>query len=302
MRYRGVISDSARWESLELRGDDIIISTPPKCGTTWTQMICALLIFQTSEFYASLDLISPWLDMLTRDIDSVVADLDAQRHRRFIKTHTPLDGLPWRDDVTYICVGRDPRDVFVSWDHHLDNLNIDVALAARERAVGLDDIMDLLAEGPRERAAAQIDRFWEWVDDDRPIADWDSLPKTLHHLTTFWDARDRSNITIWHYDDLRRDLEGEMRMLAKRLAIDVPETRWPDLVEAASFEHMRDRADRVAPDTTNAIWHDNESFFHRGMSGQWRALLDEADVERYFARIRMLGTPSDLVAWLHRPD
>ena len=49
--------------------------------------------------------------MLTRALDDVVADLDAQTHRRFIKTHTPLDGLPHDPRVTYIGVGRDPRDV-----------------------------------------------------------------------------------------------------------------------------------------------------------------------------------------------
>jgi aryl sulfotransferase len=45
IRYSNMVWDSARWEGFELRPDDIVISTPPKCGTTWTQMICALLIF-----------------------------------------------------------------------------------------------------------------------------------------------------------------------------------------------------------------------------------------------------------------
>ena len=111
VRYYTVVEDSARWNGFRFRDDDIVISTPPKCGTTWTQMMCALLIFQTPTFDRSLDLISPWLDMLTRPLDRVVADLDAETHRRFIKTHTPLDGLPFDEHVTYICVGRDPRDV-----------------------------------------------------------------------------------------------------------------------------------------------------------------------------------------------
>ena len=82
-------------------------------------MICALLVFQTTTFDEPLDLISPWLDMLTRERDDVVADLDAQTHRRFIKTHTPFDGLPYDQRVTYIGVGRDPRDVALSWDNHV---------------------------------------------------------------------------------------------------------------------------------------------------------------------------------------
>ena len=110
--YRSLISDSARWDGFEFRPGDIIISTPAKCGTTWMQMICALLVFQTHDASDRRSTcISPWLDMLTRERDDVVADLDAQTHRRFIKTHTPFDGLPYDDRVTYICVGRDPRDV-----------------------------------------------------------------------------------------------------------------------------------------------------------------------------------------------
>src|SRR5687768_11314107 len=94
IRYRTVISDSARWDDFPFRADDIVISTPPKCGTTWTQMICALLIFRTPDLPAPLAKISPWLDMQLTDRDETVAALEAQTHRRFIKTHTPLDGLP----------------------------------------------------------------------------------------------------------------------------------------------------------------------------------------------------------------
>jgi hypothetical protein len=113
-RYEGTVYDSSRWDSFELRSGDIITSTPPKCGTTWTHMIGALLILQEPE-------LSPWIDMVTRARTDVFADLQAQTHRRFIKTHTPLDGIPNDPTVTYICVGRDPRDVALSMDRHNDN-------------------------------------------------------------------------------------------------------------------------------------------------------------------------------------
>jgi len=295
-RYKNVVFDSARWEGFTFRADDIVISTPPKCGTTWTQMICALLIFQTPTFDRSLDLISPWLDMQTRDLVSVRADLDAQTHRRFIKTHTPFDGLPHDPDVTYICVGRDPRDVFRSWDNHIDNMNIEAVFTARERAVGLDDVMDLLAQGPPPRAETEIERFRLWVDDETPATDAMSLLQTLHHLRTFWVEREQANIVMVHYNDLRTDLEGEMRRLAGNLGIEVPEVRWPELVAAATFENMRANADTVAPDTTNAIWNDNRRFFNRGCSGQWRDILDDDDLAHYHRRVAALVEP-DLAAW-----
>jgi aryl sulfotransferase len=114
VRYHSIIADSARWNDFELRAGDIVITTPPKSGTTWTQMLCALLVFDGPAFPAPLEKLSPWLDMLNRPLDEVKALYGAQTHRRFIKTHTPLDGLPFRRDVNYVVVGRDPRDVAIS--------------------------------------------------------------------------------------------------------------------------------------------------------------------------------------------
>jgi len=299
VRYKGIVADSARWDGFELRDGDIIISTPPKCGTTWLQMICALLVFQTPTFDRSLDLISPWLDMLTRDRASVVADLEAQHHRRFVKTHTPFDGIPLDERVTYICVGRDPRDVGMSWDNHMANLDLVAFLGARQAAVGLDDLAELFTAGPPVRADSELARFWQWVDNPMPPTEYPgSLGATLHHLSTFWEVRERPNVVLLRYEELKADLDGRMRFLADRLGITVPEDRWPELVDAATFDRMRERADEVAPGSAKAIWHDNRQFFHRGTTGQWRDLLGPADLERYDARVAELASP-DLAAWVH---
>src|SRR3954471_11209284 len=103
-RYRNFVHDSGRWEGFVFRDDDIVIATPPKCGTTWMQMLCALLIFRTPDIPGALADVSPWLDMQTRPLDDARGALDAQTPRRFIKTHTPLDGLPFDRRVTYVHV------------------------------------------------------------------------------------------------------------------------------------------------------------------------------------------------------
>src|SRR4029077_198523 len=91
VRYQTSFTDSARWDGFVFRPGDIVISAPAKCGTTWLQMICALEIFKSATFVRPLDQVSPWLDVLLRPLTGVLADLEAQAHRRFIKTHTPLD-------------------------------------------------------------------------------------------------------------------------------------------------------------------------------------------------------------------
>jgi len=299
VHYRTVVYESDRWRGFPFRAGDIVITTPPKCGTTWTQRICALLVFGTPELDRPLTSVSPWLDMVTRRREEIVAVLEAQTHRRFIKSHTPRDGIPWRDDVTYLCVGRDPRDVALSWDNHVANVDWAAVFGAREAAVGNDDIADLIAQGLPPTPESERDRFWAWVADPTPPTQVpSSLLGVLHHLASFWEVRDRPNVVLLHYGDLEADLEGEMRRLAARLAIDVPEERWSDLVRAATFEEMRRDADRMAPGVTESIWQDNARFFRSGTSGQFRRLFGAGDAERYEARILELADPA-LAAWAH---
>jgi hypothetical protein len=287
-RYRSSDEDSARWEQFELRPDDIVISTRSKSGTTWMQMICALLVLRTPALPAPLTSLSPWLDWLVEPEDQVFARLAAQPHRRFIKTHTPLDGVPVRPGVTYVVVARHPLDMAVSLYHQAANLD-------RRR----------IAELTGEPLAARRARLplvewlasWAAADVD-PREELDSLPGVMHHLTDAWQRRSGGNVLLVHYDDLLADLERQMRQLADRLGIAVGEPEWPALVEAATFERMRARADQVAPDPSG-ILKDRAAFFRGGVSGSGEALLPPEQLARYHARVAELA-PDELVAWLHR--
>lgn len=299
VQYTTVFYDSSRWEGFEFRAGDIVISTPPKCGTTWTQRICALLIFQTARLDKPLTKYSPWIDMLTLPIADVKAELAAQTHRRFIKTHTPFDGIPFDERVTYLCVGRDPRDVALSWDSHFVNINFEVFWAARAAVVGNEDIAEMLEQGPPPVPESPRDRFWAWIDDPTPATGAAcSLVATLHHLHSFWKERARPNVRMLHYADLKADLEGEMRRLAADLGIAVPEGKWPELVRAATFDEMKRDADRTAPGSTEDIWLDNSRFFRSGGLGEWRTMFGPGDDARYEARVRELADDA-FAAWAH---
>jgi hypothetical protein len=299
-RYYSIAHDSSRWDGFEFRNGDIIISTPPKCGTTWTQMICALLIFQEPVPPRPLSELSQWLDMCMKPRELVFAAFGAQRHRRFIKSHTPLDGLPSDERVTYVCVGRDPRDAALSWHHHWNNMDEEVFFGARANVMGVDDLPELLALDPPPTDLSPRGRFWHWVDNPSlPVHVTCSLRSTLHHYDLALAALDRPNVVVLHYSDLKRDLEGEMRRLAGRLGIAVDEKLWPTLVDAASFERMRSRADEVAPNTTERLWKDNRNFFHSGSSGGWREFVDEEGLKRYDARVAELTSPR-VARWAHQ--
>ncbi len=290
--YRSFAYDSRRWDDFVPRAGDIAICTPPKCGTTWMQMICALLIFKKTEFDRPLSGYSPWLDMLISPVEAVLNNLETQINRRFIKTHTPLDGLPYYEQMSYICVGRDPRDAFMSMEAHQRNVRPEAMAKMMENATFPLPAFD---PGPKEPEA----RFIRWIKaSGKPGDEKDPLSSSvLHYVETFWQFRHLPNILMVHYNDLKADLSGEMRRIAEFLEIRVDDELLPELVEAATFENMKANADQLAPDAEAGIWQDNSGFFNKGKSGQWADILGEEALAAYEAEMRERLGP-ELAHWL----
>jgi hypothetical protein len=286
-RYQSSDEDSARWLDVDFRDGDIVISTRSKSGTTWMQMICALLIFRTADLPAPLSTLSPWLDWKIAPFEEVAVALDAQTHRRFIKTHTPLDGIVIDPRATYIVVGRHPLDMAASLYHQGNNLN-----RARMR--------ELLGQpeptAPAKPRPGLHDWLLSWIDSDAsPMESMDGLRGVMWHLSDAWARRDEPNILLVHYDDLAADLAGEMRRIAVRLRLPAPTD---DLVEAATFGRMRQRAVAAAPDPSGVLI-DPAAFFRRGTSGDGAQALTDAEQGQYYRRAADMA-PADMLAWLHR--
>ena len=289
IHYPSEDDDSARWLGFPFRSGDIVISARSKSGTTWMQMICALLVFQTPDLPLPLSVLSPWLDWKGTSREQVVAELEAQTHRRFIKTHTPLDGLPLDERVHYIVVARHPLDMAVSLYHQGNNLD-------RRRISELTG-----ADVPAEPEQPPLIGDWlrEWIDWDGPHTErLDSLPGVMWHLSDAWARRGADNIVLVHYDDLIADLPGQMRRLAAVLGVEVDDDELGELARAATFEEMQARSGSLAPDT-GGVLKSRAAFFRRGSSGAGAELLTATELAHYHERARQLA-PDDLVDWLHR--
>lgn len=291
VRYRSPDEDSGRWTGFPFRDGDIVVSTRSKHGTTWVQAVCLMLVLGTPDLPAPLGELSPWLDWRVLPRDDVWAVLAAQRHRRVIKTHTPLDGVPIDRRATYVVVARNPLDAAVSLYHQGDNID-------RARLRALTGAAEPSDDGPRPTVDVWL-RAWIGRDAD-PRAELDSLAGVMWHLGDAWARRHEPNVVLLHYEDLSADLDAEMRGLARRLRIDVPAAAWPELVAAARFESMRTRAQDLAPDHVGVL-RERRRFFRRGTSGEGRALLSPDDLATYRDRVNALG-PADLLAWLHRDE
>jgi len=293
-RYRGFMADSARWTRFSFRPDDIVITTPSKCGTTWMQTIVGMLVLDRTDLGAPISTISPWLDMLIRSDADVFGQLERQSHRRFVKTHTPLDGIPRHPSVTYIAIVRHPLDVAMSDRDHFENERADRAVELRNAATGPPDPELAPYELPPEDPGEYLRWF---IDNDRPPTGSgpNGLDDYCQQVRTYWDARSAPNVHLFHYADLWADLDAEMRRVAAVLGVDIDDARWPAFVDAAGMSSMRSRAAVTAPEAHLGLWVSPERFFRAGGTRDWASAMSASETLHFERRLRALA--DDAADW-----
>lgn len=296
--YRGVISDSERWHRFKFRSDDIVITTPSKCGTTWMQTIVGTLVFRDPDFGGKpVASISLWLDALLRSEAEASVILEAQTHRRFLKTHCPLDGLPRVPGVTYVAVVRHPLDMALSdYDHSSNQCRDRTAELLESSGHGMDtnNTTCTKQEPPKERA-----EYLRWWIDNVVEADGagpHSLADYCQHVRTYWEARNNSNVHLFHYSRLWDDLDGEMRRVADILDVTIDENCWPQWVDSARLDSMKKRADMTAPEAHLGLWKSTNQFFAQGGQRDWASLLTYEEKEHFEARLESLA--GDATTWI----
>ncbi|HEV2568710.1 sulfotransferase domain-containing protein [Sphingomonas sp.] len=260
--------DSTVWNDFCFRDDDIVIGTYAKSGTTWTQQIVSQLIFGGSEGI-DVSTISPWLDMRILPRAEITAMLEAQTHRRFIKTHLPLDALVFSPKAKYLYIARDGRDVAWSAHNHFTKCK--------------DEFLALLNDTPGRvgppmpKLPVDVRAFFlEWMENDGA-----PLWSFWENIRTWWEYRHLPNMMLVHFADLKREPERMIRDVASFLEIEVAEETWPVILEHCSFDYMKRNAEKVVP-LGGAPWEGGPgTFINKGANGQWREVLTPEDCRRY---------------------
>jgi aryl sulfotransferase len=272
--------ESDRWNDFAFRDGDVVVATYPKMGTNWTQQIVDQLIHGARAQFGMPD-VSPWLDMRIVPRAAVMALLEAQAHRRSIKTHLPLDALVFSPKARYLVVGRDARDMVWSAYNHQDAYD-DEALAA--------------FNGPPGRPGALVSR------PDRDIRSYylhfvvrGELPgfgfePFWPHVGGWWRARTLPNVLMVHSANLHADLPAEIRRIARFLEIEVDAASMPAIVEHCGIGFMREAARARMGNIADRV-------FHKGVNGRWCEVLSADEIALCdVAAARNL--PPDCAHWL----
>jgi aryl sulfotransferase len=283
--------DSAGWDDYRPRPDDIVIATYPKCGTTWAQRIVGMLIFQSDAPFPVQDS-SPWPDFRLVP-PGVMLDLaESQTHRRFFKSHMPYDSLPLYEGVKFIHVARDGRDAAMSFYNHKIHYTDEVMKEAIR--ISMEDPKFGNAYLRTESDPAR--HFHDWVSGE---ADHIGDPSCgfWYMENSYWAARNEPNVLLARYADMKKDLGGEMRRIAKFLEIEVAEELWPSLIEAASFESMKGNAAELMPTAGHTWQGGGDTFLHKGVNGRWRNVFNQEDLAAYSSKAKDEFSP-ELARWI----
>ena len=260
--------DSTIWNDLEFRDDDVIIATYAKSGTTWMQQIVAQLIFGGQEGLQVAEM-SPWLDLRVPPKEVKLPAVEAQEHRRFLKTHLPVDALVFSPRAKYLYIGRDGRDVVWSlFNHHVT--------ANEKWYEALNDTPGRVGP-PIEKPTDDVRQYFlDWLEcDGQPF--W----PFWENVRTWWDIRHRSNVQLVHFANLKSDMPGEIRKIAEFLEISIDEAKWDSILEHCSFDYMKRHAAESVP-LGGLFWDGGaKTFLHKGTNGRWRDALTAEDVARY---------------------
>ena len=276
--------DSTIWNDFAFRDDDIVIGTYGKSGTTWTQQIVGQLVFAGAED-VSVPEISPWLDLRVPPKEVKLPEVEAQTHRRFLKTHLPVDALVISPKAKYLYVARDGRDVVWSLYNHHANAN-----AAWYGA--LNDTPGLVGEPIAPPPASIRQYYHDWLDKNgHPF--W----PFWENVRSWWEVRDLPNVMLVHFADLKADLAGQIQRIAAFLDIAVDEARWPAILEHCTFAYMKANAAKATP-LGGAFWDGGaETFIHKGTNGRWRDMLTPEESAKY-ERLALEQLGPDCARWL----
>lgn len=277
--YSGSLTEPARWAGFAPRVGDVILATPAKSGTTWTQSMIAMLLNGSAELPDRLGVVSPWIDANTAPAADVLASLNAWDGRRVVKTHTPADGWPVWEGVDYILVFRHPLEVLLSIRKHLKNST----MVTEHPLLGpLDDALTFFLEDPFNEA--NVDR--------------DSLATIVRHFETGVLSDRLPRKLVLNYAAISRNHAGTVAQLDDFLRTEAGPLLQANIVEATAFASMKERATDFAPEASNNFWHDDAAFFAGGKSGHWRQAFSEEQIAAYQARFAELLPNADHRHWI----
>lgn len=276
--------DSLRWKSISLREGDVVISSWAKSGTTWIQQLVSNLLFGIGRPHL-LPKVCPWVESrYVPEIRHAAPDNPTLHRRRAFKSHLDAIALPYCPNARYIYLARDGRDVAWSWYRHHRALR-PIVYAAMIATVGRADAL-------RPTTSDFGAYFSDWLEKDGyPLWPFWS------HLRSWWALKDRPNVLVLNYNDIRHDPYRTIKTVADFLELEVSASEVNTLLEVTSKTYMAKNIAWISPDLAVSVGKGGREFFY-GTEREWRDFLSREHVTKYL-KVASSELGGELFGWLH---
>lgn len=237
---------------------DIFVCTYAKSGTNWMLQIAHQIAFHGAGDYEHIHDVVPWPDLRGAMLKSIALNNQLVQQaspegKRVIKTHLHAQQVPYNADAHYLVVIRDPKEIFVSSFH--------------------------FGEGVFGPFMPDFDSWFElFFTPDFPYnfgCNW------AEHTAAYWALRDKSNVQLMLYADMKLDLRKTVAKVATFLGATLSNEETELVIEKSSFAYMSKIDDKFIPmPRDNMPWGKKMKMMREGKPGNSKELLTQAQQER----------------------
>jgi len=231
---------AAPFDGYQASGRDVFVCTYFKSGTNWALQIAHQIANRGRGDFEHIRDVVPWPDERPpRSIDlrdESIANA-SPTGLRVVKTHLAWDYLPHDPAARYICVIRDPKDVFVSAYNF-----------TRSGAAG-----PLMPSVPTWLEFFLSREFY--------MGRWDV------HTDSFWALRHQRNVLVLTFAEMKDDLAWAVQRIAAFMDVKLTPDEFDRVCHLSSFEYMRSIDHKFGPGRTTPFTTGRGRMMRKGLSG-----------------------------------
>ena len=252
---------------------DVFVSTYAKSGTNWMMQIAHQVAFRGEGEYENIHDVVSWPDMdnprrrMSPRLDDTNVWRASPTGLRVVKTHLAARFVPYSEKAHYAVVIRDPKDVFVS--------------------------SYFFAGGAAGPMMPTPDVWFELFISGRFPLDFGS--SWAEHTAGYWAMRDRPNVLVQLFRDMKRDREAAVRRVAELLGVELSPAEFARVVEKSAFDYMKSINGKFSPMAPGSLpWAGGFTMMRSGRSGGSGEMLSpeqQAQIDAYCqAELERLGS------------
>ena len=232
--------------TFQTRPDDVFLTTYPKSGTMWlAEIVRQIAQPKDSGQENYIGGTVPMFDFVEHE------RLKTLLSPRYMSTHLPFSLVPRSSEhtVKYIYLARNPKDVAVSFFHFM-----------------------------RSAPVFDFDGTWEeflqyFIKGNLPGGSY------FNHILEWWEHKGDENVLFLKYEDLKKDLKMQVKIIAKFLGFKLSDEEAQALAAKCTFQAMKSNSNLEVNRFSKVL--KKSSHLRKGVVGDWKNYFSNEQLEEF---------------------